>query len=509
MLPAYTIENRALIIWTINATVVVVSMRFTGGQYQPLSEKQVIRVHEASCTILEDVGCSFEEQLRETADLLARAGARVDNDRRRITFPRDLVTEQAQKAPQRVLLCGREAQHDLELGGDRVHMGTGGAAIKILDLQSGEVRPSTLRDLYLLGRLVDRLENIHFFLRPCLPLDIPERDYDENIFYACFRATGKHVMGGVNDIEGFRKVLKMASLLAGGDPQLAARPFFSVITSFMISPLKLSTVPVGIMQEACRHRIPVALSSAPAAGSTSPITMAGTLVQLHAEELIGIAIAQLTNPGAPVLYGGIPGAANLRTMGYIGGAVECAMMNAAVHQLARYIGVPNYNSSGLTDSKVPDVQAGWEKAISSALTAMAGSNFVHHAAGMLESMLAVSYEQFVIDDEILGMCYRILDGIEVDGDQLALQAIAEVGAGGTYMMCDHTLKHMHTAFFEGNGVSDRSIRDVWQKEGGADARERARKIARSLIEGNQKVYMARKDDQALRKSYHILLNEDL
>jgi trimethylamine--corrinoid protein Co-methyltransferase len=483
-------------------------MRFVGGQYQPLTSEQVRRIHEASLSIVEDVGCAFEEQLRETADSLGRAGARVNHDQRRITFPRDLVTEQARRAPERVLLCGRESKHDLELGGDRVHMGTGGAAIKILDLQSAEARPSTLRDLYLLGRLVDRLENIHFFLRPCLPLDIPEQDYDENIFYACFKATGKHVMGGVNDIEGFEKVLKMAEILAGGKQQLAARPLFSVITSFMISPLKLSTVPMRIMQEACRNSIPVALSSAPAAGSTSPITMAGTLVQLHAEQLIGIAIAQLTNSGTPLLYGGIPGAANLRTMGYLGGAVECAMMNAAVHQLAGYIGVPNYNSSGLTDSKIPDAQAGWEKAISSVLTAMAGSNYVHHAAGMLESMLAVAYEQFVMDDEILGMCYRILEGIAVDGEQLALQAIAEAGAGGTYMMNEHTLKHMHTAFFEGNGVSDRSIREVWQRAGSLDARQRAREIARSLIDENKAVYITPEHDRILRDSFHILLSED-
>ena len=482
-------------------------MRFLGGQYQPLTSEQVRRIHEASLFILENVGCAFEEPLRETAEMLAGAGARVDEDQRKITFSRDLVTEQVEKAPPRVLLCGRESKHDLQLGGDQVHMGTGGAAIKILDLQSGEARPSTLRDLYLVGRLVDQLEHIHFFLRPCLPLDIPEEQYDENIFYACFKATGKHVMGGVNDIEGFNKVLKMAAVLAGGEQQLAARPLFSVITSFMISPLKLSTIPVGIMREACRKGIPVALSSAPAAGSTSPITMAGTLVQLHAEELIGITIAQLTNPGTPVLYGGIPGAANLRTMGYMGGAVECAMMNAAIHQLARHVGIPNYNSSGLTDSKIPDAQAGWEKALSSVLTAMAGSNYVHHAAGMLESMLAVSYEQFVMDDEILGMCYRILQGIEVESEQLALDTIAEVGPGGTYMMSDHTLRHMHSAFFEGNGATDRSIREVWQKEGSADARQRAREIARRLIEENRKVYIRQKEDRIIRGNFHILLSE--
>lgn len=484
-------------------------MRFIGGQYQPLSRKQVVQIHEASLTILENVGCSFEEELRDTAEMLGKVGAQVDHDRLRITFPRDLVIEEAAKAPERVVLYGREQNHDLELGGDQVHMGTGGAAIKILDLQTGDARPSTLTDLYLLGRLVDRLQNIHFFLRPCLPLDIPEDAYDENIFYTCFRATGKHVMGGVNDVDGFKKVLEMASMLAGSTEKLTAKPFFSMIASFIISPLKLSTGPVSIMQEACRQSIPVALSSAPAAGSTSPVTMAGTLVQLHAEELIGIAIAQLTNPGTPVLYGGIPGAANLRTMGYMGGTVECGMMNAAIHQLAKHVGVPNYNSSGLSDSKVPDAQAAWEKAISSVLTAMAGSNYVHHAAGMLESMLAVAYEQFVIDDEILGICYRILEGIKVDPEHLAIETIAEAGPGGSYMMSEHTLNHMRTAFFDGNGISDRSIRDIWEKEGSRDTRQRAREIAQSLIEGNRREYISRKADRALRRRFHIFLPEDL
>jgi trimethylamine--corrinoid protein Co-methyltransferase len=161
----------------------------------------------------------------------------------------------------------------------------------------------------------------------------------------------------------------------------------------------------------------------------------------------------------------------------------------------------------LTDSKIPDAQAGWEKAFSSVLTAMAGSNYVHHAAGMLESMLAVAYEQFVMDDEILGMCYRILEGIEVDSEQLALDVIAEVGAGGTYMMSDHTLENMHSAFFEGNGATDRSIREVWQKEGSVDARQRAREIARRLIEENRKVYIRQKEDRIIRENFHILLSE--
>ncbi len=259
----------------------------------------------------------------------------------------------------------------------------------------------------------------------------------------------------------------LAARVAGGEEQLRQRPFISVITSFAISPLKLCTQSTRIMRAAVQSGIPVALSAAPMAGSTSPLTMAGTLVQLHAEELMGVAICQLTAPGAPILYGGIPGMADLHTMGYVGGGVECGMMNAAAHQLARRVRIPNYNSSGLSDAKIPDAQAGWEKGMTTLLVALSGGNYIHHAAGMLESMLAVAYEQYVIDDEIIGMAKRVLRGIEVDPEHLALEAVRAVGPGGNYMTSDHTMAHLRTEYYGGNGVTDRSGRAQWEGRGAA------------------------------------------
>jgi trimethylamine--corrinoid protein Co-methyltransferase len=209
--------------------------------------------------------------------------------------------------------------------------------------------------------------------------------------------------------------------------------------------------------------------------------MAGTLAQLHAEQLAGICICQLTYPGAPLLYGGIPGRANLVSMGYLGGAVECGMMNAAIHQLSNHIQVPNYNSSGLTDSKIPDAQAGWEKAATTLLAAMGGSNFVHHAAGMLESMLTVAYEQYIIDDEIIGMCGRVLQGIDVDSEHLALDVIEAVGPGGSFMLSDHTLDHLRSEYYLGNRITDQQNRDLWEKDGALDARARGRQIAKKIL----------------------------
>lgn len=477
----------------------------SGGQYKPLSDEDITTIHNAAITILEKTGMTYESGLDDTLDMLEKAGALLDRAQGRIRFPGKLIEEQVKKAPGRIILYSRDGKNNLDLTENRVYLGTGGAAIKVLDLETGAPRPTTLNDIYQIGRLVDRLNHIHFYLRPCVPTDIPESDYDINMFYACLKATTKHVMSGVNNEEGLRRIVDLSSMIAGGKSALYERPFISIITSFAISPLKLCTQSTRIMQEANRLKIPVALSAAPMSGSTSPMTMAGTLAQLHAEQLAGICICQLTNPGAPILYGGIPGMANLKTMGYLGGAVECGMMNAAVHQLARHIGVPNYNSSGLSDSKVPDAQAGWEKAITTLLAAMGGSNYVHHAAGMLESMLAVAYEQYVIDDEIIGMCCKALDGIKVDSDHLALDVIESVGPGGNFMTSDHTMKYMRKEYFPGNGVSDSRSRDKWEKDGSLDARERARNLARRILSEAPASHITEEIDQTIRKQFNILL----
>ena len=476
-----------------------------GGLYKPLSANDIETIHEASLIILEKIGMTYETGLDQTLDMLDSRGVTVDRERSRIYFDRDLVAAQADLAPEQVILCSRDGDNDLDLTRHRVYLGTGGAAVKVLDIESGDARSTTLNDLYQLARLTERLENIHFFVRPCIPTDIPVTEYDTNAAFAGLKGTTKHFMTGATHEEGLHKLLDIAAMVAGGMNQLKENPFISVIASFAISPLKLCTQSTLIMQEAVRNRIPVALSAAPMSGSTSPVTMAGTLAQLHAEQLAGIVICQLTNPGAPILYGGIPGRANLRTLAYQGGAVECGMMNAAIHQLAHYVKVPNYNSSGLTDSKIPDAQAGWEKALTTVLAAMGGSNYVHHAAGMLESMLTVAYEQFVIDDEIIGMSCKVLEGIPVDADHLAIDAIAEVGPGGSFITSPHTMKHMRLEYYNGNGASDQRSREKWIENGSQDTRMRAREIAKKILAEEEHPCIPAEVEKAIREKYKILL----
>ncbi|MFQ5836172.1 MAG: trimethylamine methyltransferase family protein, partial [bacterium] len=245
------------------------------------------------------------------------------------------------------------------------------------------------------------------------------------------------------------------------------------------------------------ERIPVALSSAPMAGSTSPVTLAGTLALVNAEQLSGIVLTQLVSPGAPVLYGAIPSVADMSNMSFLCGAVELGVLNTAAAQLAQYYDIPFYAWAGLTESKIPDVQAGYEKATGALLVGLAGANYIHNAAGMLDSTTTVAYEQYVIDNEIIGMVMRALKGIEVNEETLALEVIDKVGPGGNFLAEPHTVAHMRSEFFFPK-VSDRSRREKWLAEGGKDGSQRAREIAINILATHRPLPIPGKVDKKIR-----------
>jgi trimethylamine--corrinoid protein Co-methyltransferase len=469
-----------------------------GGQLRPLNEEQVWQIHQTSLKILEEIGVKVE--LEEALRIFKKHGAKIDGEIVRI--PASLVEEALKLVPHKFLMAGREKKNDLILEDKRVYLGTGGAALTVLDLETGKSRPGALKDIAQLARLVDALENVHFYLRPCIPQDIPKEVMDVNQFYASLSNTTKHVMGAAQSVQTARDVIEMAQMIVGGKEALVKRPILSFVTSWMVSPLHFATETTQVLLEIVGQRIPVALSSAPMAGSTSPVTLAGTLAQVHAEQLSGIVLTQLSNPGAPVLYGAIPSMADLKTMGYVGGAIEFGWMNAAAAQMAQSIRVPNYNSAGLTESKLPDIEAGYEKAFSVCLCVLAGSNYIHHAAGMLESMRAVAYEQFVIDDEIIGMALRLLRGIQIDRETLGFGALREVGPSGNFLSSMHTVKFMRQEYFR-QTLADRQTREAWEASGSLDARERARRKAKEILKTHLPQRLDAKTEEEIRKRFDI------
>lgn len=473
----------------------------SGGQYRPLGEGEVARVHEAALRVLEETGVAVG--LEEARNIFRKHGARIDGEI--VKLLPSLVEEALSVVPRQFLMAGREDKHDLILGDKRVCMGTGGAALTVLDPETGLARQGTLRDVAEIARLCDALENVHFYLRPCIPHDIPREAMDINQFYAALANTTKPVMAAAQSPENVRAIIEMAAMIAGGREALIRRPLISFVTSWMISPLHFATETTRVLLEVAANRIPVALSAAPMAGSTSPVTLAGTLVQVHAEQISGICLTQFAHPGAPVLYGAIPSLADMKQMTYVGGGVEFGLMNAAVSQMAQYIGVPNYNSAGLTDAKIPDIQAGWEKAFSLCLCALAGSNFIHHAAGMLESMKAVAYEQYVIDNEIIGMALRLLRGIRISEETLATDAIREAGPAGNYLASPHTVRFMRQEYFRST-VADRRNREAWEADGSPDVRERARRIAKQILKNHRPLPIDPAVDREIRKRFTILID---
>jgi trimethylamine--corrinoid protein Co-methyltransferase len=296
----------------------------------------------------------------------------------------------------------------------------------------------------------------------------------------------------------------MASLMSGSFENLCEKPIISFITSCCISPLRMDTETTAILTELVRNNMPVVIGSAPMAGSTSPITLAGTLAQMNAELIAGIVYSQLVNPGAPVIYGAVPSIADMHTGEFSGGAIEYGMLNSAAAQMAQFYNIPVYNSAGSTDSRTPDIQAGYEKAFSLLQSIHSGANLIHHAAGMLESLKSVAYEQYVIDNDIIGMARRADRGIIVDEERLALPVIRKVGPGGTFLTQKHTKKYMRHEFI----FPRLAIRDKPRGENGEflDARQRARKLARTMLAAERTPHIPPEIDREIRKRFTIFLS---
>jgi trimethylamine--corrinoid protein Co-methyltransferase len=473
-----------------------------GGQYRLLSNASIQKIHSAALEILETTGAKIHSPM--ALDLLEKAGARVDRSIPRAWLPREMVEEAISSAPKQVVLCGRKPEHDLILEDKRVYLGTGGTAINVLDLD-GEKRLSTLKDCHQIPRLVDALENIHFIVLPVYPNDLPREQVDVNRFYAGLRNSSKHIMGGMYTMEGAKNVIRMAEKISGGIEALRARPIISFI-SLIISPLLVDELYGDILVEVARQGIPIAVPCEPQTGSTSPVTLAGNLTMFAADTLIGVTLAQLAKPGAPVLCGYVGTIADLRTMGYLSGAVEQGMLNAGAAQLAQHWQIPFYATSGMSDSKLIDAQAGYESAMTTLMVALSGANFIHDAAGLMEFAMVASYDKYVMDNEIIGMAMRAVRGVEVTDETIGMETINKVGPGGNFLAQPHTIKHMRGEFFF-PGLSDRETRKTWHEQGGLDTLARTNAIARQILADHQPEPIPPEVEAAVQEEFGIMLPE--
>ncbi len=470
--------------------------------YRPPTAEQVESVDLTGRRILSELGIKITDLT--FLDELDRAGAQVDYTEERVRFPGDWLDETLKNAPARFVLYSRDGRNDLHLGEGRVHFANGGRVFQIVDMATGGSRRTMLRDVAHTAALVDHLDNIRFYIIACQAHDIDAEYYHLNDFYNSFNHTTKHVMGGCDHLQGAEQMWKLASIIAGGEEKFRERPFASVITN-PISPLCIESVTLNILKFCCTRGIPVTCAPAPISGATAPATLAGTLAQMHAEALAGAALTQVFQPGAKVLYGAVPTAMDLRTMAFTMGSVEMALMNAFAVHLAKRYDLPIYASGGTTEAKRPDIQSGVEKTFSSLLVAMAGGDCIHLAAGMLDSCNSISYEQYVIDNEVIGMIHRILAGIEVNEETLGFDVISKVGPGGNYVIEEHTINHMMDEFFYPD-LAVRSNFDLWENKGRPGMLTRANDMVETILGENTDGILDRSVIAAIKEAFPGLRN---
>ncbi len=467
------------------------------GNYQPLSKKDIEKIHETTVNILSDPGIKVATP--EALKVFADNGAEVNHDTGMVKISRTMLEEALSKAPSKVVLYGREDKNNLSLEEKRTHMGTGGTVLDVLELETMKKRRACIQDIINIARLVDYLDNIHFFMLPVYPREVEGHNVDVNRFWWGLQNTSKHIMGGVYSKEGIRNVISIAEEIAGGPEALRERPIVSMVTCVM-SPLVMDKTYTELLMEVARQGIPLVCPAEPLAGATGPCTLAGTITMSNAETLSGIVLAQLVNPGTPVIYGTVSTAMDMQTGSYLSGNIEMGLINASSAQMAQYYEVPIYATAGMSDSKLPDVQAGYEKMATGMITALAGATYIHDAAGFLEFCTTFCYEQLVIDSEIIGMCMRAIKGVEVNEETLAEEVIRQVGAGGNFLTNTHTLKHCRNEFFMPK-VSDRNLRKKWEKDGSKDGAKRAGDIVRSVLETHEPLKIDKEVFEKIKSKY--------
>lgn len=446
-----------------------------------LSGDQLYQIHLASLQVLEDVGVKVEEN--EALKVLADAGAKVDLKNKIVKIPSYLVKEGVQKAPSAFTLFGRDRKHKETFGDGRVYFSMQGEGVHVLDLETGERRGSTIKDAAAFYKLADALENIDHASMCVAALDIPDASGPVREVVEGFKNTTKTIDGCEYGESKSRGTISVASVVAGSEDELMRTP---MLLGFYnpVSPLQHSKDLLEGLRIYSEYNQPTLIAPMDLAGGTGPATLAGLLVQQNAEVLSGIVIAELFRPGTPVLYGTVSTVMDMRTGGAAFGAVELGLMNIASAQLARYYNLPSRGTGGATESKVSDVQAGFEKAMTLSMAALAGICFIYDAAGSLESSLTASFEQAVIDNEICGSVSRAVRGIDVSERTLAVDVIKAVGPGGEFLSQRHTLENLQREHYIPKVIS-RDKWEVWERAGSRDLGQVARQEAKRILKEHQ------------------------
>jgi len=455
-----------------------------------LSQDQIRQIVSASFEILERIGVDVFSA--EAVDLLADAGAHVTG--RRVRIPSYIVEGAVRTAPSRVVLSSRSGTRKLFLEDRNVYFGLGADCPFVYDRRGGEKRKVTERDLAELATIADCLDNIDFVMPLGLVSDAPIHSYDVHELVTMIRNTDKPVVFGAVNPGSLLDACEICGIVAGSYEAFMANPFAAVYAE-PAPPLK--HVPEGLSQLllAAEKRFPIVYTPGISAGGTGPVTIAGSIAQAVAECLSGLTIHQLKKPGSPFVFGGVVTIMDMSRGTYVLGAPELHLASAAMAQIARFLGLPMYSTAGCSDAKVLDQQAAIESAVSIVVASLSGANLIHDV-GFLDTAMIASAEMMVLSDEVIGMAKRIIRGIEVSSETLAIDVLERVGPGGNFVGDEHTYQHFRTEDWFPSVLS-REGYQVWAEKGSLTMGDKIRKRISEILSEHRPLALPPEVDRAI------------
>ncbi len=456
-------------------------------RYQPslkvLSDDQIYRIHQAALEMLMNPGVLVKSG--DARRLLAQAGAHVDDETMICRIPGYIVEECLRRAPASFMVYARDSANDVHVSTTSVHIEPMIGRIKCYDYASGEARPTNRKDVGDLVKIADAMPNYHLLHSGAIMPQIdgvPIRATHVHGYLESIKNSSKPIKATSRERIMAEDCLKMVAVVAGGEDELRRKPC-TFTTDNPVAPLHHDADQMDGALLYAKYGIPIDVTSEPQAGATSPVTIAGLLAQQTADVISGITILQLANPGNPVWYGTCGSIMDMRVGRIAIGAIEMGLINVASAQIAHFYDIPCRGTASATDSKDLDFQAGYEKTAVMTMAVLGGVNKIFYP-GTMEGALTVSKEGLVLDNEIAGAIYRVLEGVDVIDDTLGVGLAQTVGPGGHYLNQRHTLQFIRQEHFLPS-LADRQLRERWEASGKKNMVDKAHDRVEEILAEHQ------------------------
>lgn len=458
-----------------------------------LSREDKDRIHEAALRILSEIGMQIRHD--EALSLLKQAGCKVRGDNI-VMIPSELVEKAVKTAPNNIPVYNREGKSAMDIGGYRSYFGTGSDLMYSYDSGKSERRPCVLDDVARAALVCDALPNIDFIMSFAHPSDIPPNKAYLASFQAMVENSSKPIVCTAESRDDLSEMWQIAEMFRKDEPELIEKPLI-IHYAEPISPLKHPFISLDKLLFCAEKRMPVIYSPAPIAGSTAPMTIAGHAAQGLAESFCGLVIHQLKAEGAPFLMGTGPAVLDMATGQCAYNAPEYYLAYMTIIEMSHYYDLPSWGYSGTSDSQLPDGQAAFESGILTFMATMAGAN-LNHDVGYLNFGLTGSLEMIVIGDEFIDQIRRMMRGIPVNDETLALDVIREVGHTGHFLVHDHTLTHLRETQWRPKLIS-RDSYEKWDEKGRKSLLARAGDRINEILEKHRPEAISEDKREAIQK----------